>query len=228
MWSVAQLCLHSAHRTFLLSVNIMKVICFSHLSFFCHHLICFSVELFSVSKDKSVHLMDVEEGKLVTRITKAHRYYPLLTGIKYFSSLCAWLPHHYTMSGFYTISQETTVVIVLNQHQVSGLLMCSFVLWDRVFFLSSSRPLWQHADQRPAAGGWERAGYRGWWGDPEGVGYEEGHSLHGAEAPRGLHQRHRHWPGQKNASDQQVKLGRWVERESGIVRMEMSVKNCIT
>ncbi|XP_034149178.1 WD repeat-containing protein 55 isoform X1 [Esox lucius] len=29
-------------------------------------------KLFSVSKDKSVHLMDVEEGKLVTRITKAH------------------------------------------------------------------------------------------------------------------------------------------------------------
>ncbi|KAL0993966.1 hypothetical protein UPYG_G00116210 [Umbra pygmaea] len=29
-------------------------------------------KLFSVSKDKSVHLMDVEAGKLVTRITKAH------------------------------------------------------------------------------------------------------------------------------------------------------------
>lgn len=29
-------------------------------------------KLFSVSKDKSVHLMDVEVGKLVTRITKAH------------------------------------------------------------------------------------------------------------------------------------------------------------
>lgn len=31
-------------------------------------------ELFSVSKDKSVHIMDVEEGKLVTHIPKAHRW----------------------------------------------------------------------------------------------------------------------------------------------------------
>ncbi|XP_023679334.1 WD repeat-containing protein 55 isoform X1 [Paramormyrops kingsleyae] len=30
------------------------------------------LKLFSVSKDKSVHIMDVEEGKLVTRIPKAH------------------------------------------------------------------------------------------------------------------------------------------------------------
>lgn len=31
-------------------------------------------ELFSVSKDKAVHIMDVVVGKLVTRIPKAHRY----------------------------------------------------------------------------------------------------------------------------------------------------------
>lgn len=33
-----------------------------------------SSELFSVSKDKAVHIMDVEAGKLVTRIPKAHTY----------------------------------------------------------------------------------------------------------------------------------------------------------
>ncbi|MBN3297367.1 WDR55 protein, partial [Amia calva] len=31
-------------------------------------------KLFSISKDKSVHIMDVEKGKLVTRISKAHSY----------------------------------------------------------------------------------------------------------------------------------------------------------
>lgn len=31
-------------------------------------------ELFSVSKDKAVHIMDVVAGKLVKRIPKAHRY----------------------------------------------------------------------------------------------------------------------------------------------------------
>lgn len=39
--------------------------------------VCISLsfpELFSVSKDKAVHIMDVEAGKLVTRIPKAHRY----------------------------------------------------------------------------------------------------------------------------------------------------------
>ncbi|TRY59383.1 hypothetical protein DNTS_004293 [Danionella cerebrum] len=47
-----------------------------------HHLkscrkVLFSADgqkLFSVSKDKAVHIMDVEAGKLVTRIPKAHKY----------------------------------------------------------------------------------------------------------------------------------------------------------
>lgn len=30
--------------------------------------------LFSVAKDKAVHIMDVEAGKLIKRIPKAHRY----------------------------------------------------------------------------------------------------------------------------------------------------------
>lgn len=47
-------------------------------------LICFCTffylpELFSVSKDKAVHVMDVVAGKLVTRLSKAHRYCLLLS-----------------------------------------------------------------------------------------------------------------------------------------------------
>lgn len=35
-----------------------------------------SPELFTVSKDKSIHILSVEEGRLVTRFPKAHRYAP--------------------------------------------------------------------------------------------------------------------------------------------------------
>lgn len=139
-------------------------------------------KLLSVSRDKAVHLLDVERGQLETRIRGAHQA-PINSLLVVDENILATGDD----AGSLKVRDRFPLVPTLGHSSGDCSRMSPFVLfpWGRL---------------KLVVGCYADCGERVF----AGLGLEEGERHHGRETPRGLHQRHHRGPGQEDPAHGQV------------------------